>query len=89
MKGQVARGVQRGCTMHLVLIPFSVVTLLFGIAIAAAGKTAPELFVGLTLVICAVMMLCAGAIVGAINALRGPPAAQPVQPPHPARYPLS
>jgi hypothetical protein len=75
--------------MHLVLIPFSVVTLLLGIAIAAGAKTAPELFVGLTLVICAVMMLCAGAIVGAINAMRGPPAAQPLQPPHQMRYPLS
>ena len=75
--------------MHLVLVPFSLIGLMFGIAIAAGAKTAPELFVGLTIVICAVMMLCAGAIVGAISALRVPPAVPPVQLPHQARYPLS
>jgi len=76
--------------MHMLAL----VALIIGIAVANGAKTTPQLFAGLTLVICAVMMFCAGAVVGAIGALRASPAAQPpaVPPPHsapPAHYPLS
>ena len=79
-----------GCSvrcMLAVLYMCSILALPLGISVAYGAKGAPELFAGLTLVICAVMMFCAAAIVGAISALRGPPAVQPAQPQ--GHYPLS
>jgi hypothetical protein len=73
----------------------SVIGLALGIDIAASAKTAPEMFAGLTLVICAVVMFGAAAIVGAIGgavgALRklGAQPAQPVQPAPQGHHPLS
>jgi hypothetical protein len=76
-----ARGARVGCMLLAFMYLASPIALLLGIIVAAGAKAAPELFAGLTLVICAVMVLCACAIVAAVNALQRPPAAQPAPPP--------
>jgi len=65
-------------SMHL----FALFALLIGIVVVSAEKTMPGLFIGLTLVICAIMVFCTGAIVAAVNALRRSSAGQPPQQGH-------
>jgi hypothetical protein len=48
--------------------------LLLGIAVAATHREAPVLFVGLTVVICSVVVFSAAAVIGAVQSLRNPPA---------------
>jgi hypothetical protein len=88
-----------GCSvrcMPVFLYTCSVVALILGTSIAFGAKSAPALFAGLTLVICAVVMFCSaaivGAIAGAVDALRRPGVqpARPVQPAQPqGHFPLS
>jgi hypothetical protein len=89
-KSAAARGVQRGGMMLALMVPTALVALLMGISIASGATTPTQLYVGLTFVICAVMVLCTCAIVIAVAALRDPAAVPPARPPQQqGNHPLS
>jgi hypothetical protein len=60
--------------MQAFMYTFGSLGLMIGIGLAATAREAPALFVGLTIVVCAVMLFSAAAVVGAVQALRKPPA---------------